>query len=175
MADLVNIKGLSELDQFLSSVAPKVERNLMRGALRAGAKVVLQDARGRIHQVSGELANGMRIGTKAKGSKVFAYVRFKGRHAFIARFVEFGTRPHYLTGKAGKTANRLQKKGYLSIGGMIIGGSIKHPGARPKPFLRPALDAQASNATIAVGNYLKAKLESKHGLDTSYIKIEGDE
>jgi hypothetical protein len=41
--------------------------------------------------------------------------------------------------------------------------------------MRPALDAQASAAVVAAAEYMKDRLATKHGLDTSDVVIEGDE
>ena len=57
----------------------------------------------------------------------------------------------------------------------VFSKKIEHPGARAKPFMRPALDAQATNAVIAAAEYMKKRLSDKHSLDTSHIMIDGDE
>jgi hypothetical protein len=49
---------------------------------------------------------------------------------------------------------------------------VQHPGFQPKPFLRPALDAKAAEATVAAGNYIKYRLATKNGLDTSDVSVE---
>ena len=41
--------------------------------------------------------------------------------------------------------------------------------------MRPALDSQATRAVVAAGEYIKRRLATKHGLDTSGVMIEGDE
>ena len=160
----VNVKGLSELQKFLDQVPAKIERNVMRGALRAGMKVVLPVAKGNIHSVSGDLAAGLRIGTRSRGGVVSSYIRTKGRHGFVAHWVEFGTAAHGILGKFG---------GSMFFGG-IFTKSVDHPGARPHPFMRPALDSQAQPAVVAAAEYMKNRLATKEGLDTSAVLIEGD-
>jgi len=54
-------------------------------------------------------------------------------------------------------------------------GDGVHPGVMPKPFMRPALDAQSGAAVLAVGEYIKKRLATKNGLDTSEINIEVEE
>jgi len=162
----IHVKGLADLQRFLDQLTPKIEKNILRGALRAGAKVVLPDAQRRIHNVSGELAKGLKIGTRTKGNTVYSSVKVKGRHAFVGYFLEFtGAAPHLIKPRKAKS---------LFIAG-LFGQVVDHPGFKPRPFMRPALDAQAQNAVVAVGNYIKDRLATKQGLDTSHITIEGDE
>ena len=161
-----HVKGLSELQKLLDTLPAKLEANVMRGALRAGAKPILEEAKRNVPVESGTLRDGLKIGTKSRNGTVSASVKVSGRHAFIAPWIEFGTRAHVITGRDG---------GSLFFGGGTFVKSVQHPGARARPFLRPALDSQSNAAVVAVGEYIKKRLSSKHGLDTSEILIEGDE
>lgn len=164
MPDLENVKGLAELQGFLDTLPVKVEKNILRGALRAGMRVVQPVARANVHSVSGELARGLKISTSARGGRVMARLRATGKHAHIAKWVEFGTAAHAITAKIA---------GMLSFGGLFR-RSIQHPGARPKPFMRPALEAQAGSAVVAAGEYMKRRL-TKQGLDASDISVGADQ
>lgn len=162
MSDDVHVKGLSELQAFLDQLPVKLEKNVMRGALRAGAVVIADAARVSVHKVSGATAKSIKVGTKVKGGRVIAYVRAK---SFKARYLEYGTRPHFIAARNAEA---------LSIGGILRTG-VEHPGARPFPFMRPALDTRTRQAMVAVGEYIKNRLATKHGLDTAGIAIDGDE
>lgn len=162
MSDEVRVKGLPELQAFLNQLPVKIERNVMRGAMRAAAGAVLPVARANIRNRSGQLAKDMKIGTRARGGTVYAILRSP---TFYAKMVEFGTRSHTIT-----AANRAS----LSIGGMFF-QSVHHPGAKKGAYLRPALDSQAGAALVAAGEYVKARLADKHGIDTSDVMIKGDE
>lgn len=165
MATDVHVTGLAELNAFLQALPAKVERNILRGAMRAGMNQVKPSAVAGVHSISGLLAAGLKVGTRAKGGTVYATLKATGKHAYVARWVEYGTARHTITAK--------DRKG-LSFSGVFF-QSVQHPGARPKPFLRPALDRNASAAVVAAAEYMKARLETKHGLDTAHIVIEGDE
>jgi HK97 gp10 family phage protein len=165
MASETHVKGLAELQKFLDQLAPKIERNVMRGALRSGMNTVKPVAQRNVHSVSGELAKGLKVGTRARGGTVKASLKATGKHRSIAHLVEFGTAAHSITAK--------NRKG-LSFGGLFF-QSVEHPGAKPRPFMRPALDGQAQNAVIAAAEYMKKRLATKEGLDTSHVTIEGDE
>lgn len=160
MRDEVHVKGLADLQKFLDTLTPRLEKNVMRSALRAGAKVIQAQAIANVPVKSGELRKSIKITTRARGGRITASVRTK---LFYGRFVEFGTAAH----------NIAAKRGWLSFGG-IFARSVQHPGAKPHPFLRPALDAMASAAVVAVGEQVKKRL-TKEGLDVADVLVEGDE
>lgn len=102
---------------------------------------VLKDARRRCPRRDGLLAKS--LGKKLKkykrsGSAVvlvgprkgFKDIQTGADPVNYAHLVEFGTGPH-----------RIPDPGTgLKIGPIVIRGTVDHPGARPQPFLRPALD-----------------------------------
>lgn len=165
MAD-IHVKGLSDLQKFLDTLAPRVEQNIMRGALRAGAKPILEAAkssapvgepsepnRKRYKLYAGALRDSIRISGRIdkRNGKVTASVKAGGKtksgaDVFYAHMVEFGTKPHVI-------------------------GDGTHPGVQAKPFMRPALDSQSGAAVVAVGEYIKKRLATKNGLDTADIEI----
>lgn len=165
MAEDTNVRGLSELQKFLDTLSPKVERNIMRGALRAGVNVIKPVAQSNINSRSGLLAAGLKVKTKGRWGTVIARLVATGKHAFIARWIEYGTSSHVIEAMRGKM---------LYFAGRFF-QSVLHPGSSPKPFMRPAMDSQATAAVIAVGEYVKNRLATKEGLDTSHIAIEGDD
>lgn len=184
LRDFRHIKGLSALQKFLDTLPAKVERNIMRGALRAAANVTRDQARNNIRSQSGELAAGLKVSTRARGGTVTASVRATGPHDYIAKFVEFGTKPHLISvameerGVNRRTGNALSmttvNRRVLAIGGTFIGPTVKHPGAAPHPFMRPAADQTSVSGARAAAEYTKRRLATKHGLDTSGVDI-GDE
>ena len=190
----IHIKGLAELQKFMEQLPAKLEANVMRGALRAGAQVIRAAAMTNVHKVSGALAMTIRVGARIdrKGGKVTAYVRAGDKQGiFYANMVEFGTKAHFISvqesekpinirqsirqGRVIRASMTTVNRNVLKIGNKFVGPTVWHPGAKPHPFMRPALDSQASNAVNAAAEYIRRRLETKHGLDTSHIKLEGDE
>ena len=172
MSTNIHIKGFDKIAKAISEFPAKVEANITRGMLRAGAKPMLEAAKqnvpvgepneknrrlyggyvgalrdslrisGRINALKGNVTVSVKAGGKNKKT---------GADTFYAHMVEFGTRPHSVS-KKGK-------------------GDPTHPGTSPRPFMRPAFDSQAHNAIIAAGEYAKKRLATKHGLDTADIEI----
>ena len=163
MAD-VKVKGLADLNKFLQQLPAKVEQSVLRGALRAGANVVMAEAKANVPVDSGQLRDGLKISTSSRRGRVTAKVKATGKHAFIAPWLEYGTAAHKITAKKGKG---------LFFGGLFVKG-VQHPGSRPKPFMRPALDGRAQDAVVAAAQYMKRRLATKNGLDTSSVEIEAE-
>ena len=159
MSNERNISGGRELDAFLQTLAVKVEKNIMRSALRAGANVFKDEAKANVPVDLGDLRRSIRVTTGAKGGQVTASVKAGNKKAFYWRFVEFGTAAHKIAPKNGRA---------LAIGGKVV-RAVNHPGARAKPFLRPALDAKAEMALRAIGVQIRARL-TKEGINTPAIE-----
>lgn len=181
MANTVEIKGLKELDAVLKSLPQKIEQNVMRGALRAGQKVMLDAVREKLRSngsvKSGALANSLRIRFDRKSRKrgwLNSKVVVGNKDAYYAHMVEFGTAAHFIriredakpnrqtrhgTKKYSyKTINKMVKRGSLVIGKSFVGESVSHPGARPKPFMRPAFDESQQAALEAFAEYVRKRL-----------------
>lgn len=182
MASTVQVKGLAELERFLDQLAPKLQNNVARGGLRAGAAVIAEEAKAncpegpastrgmeRYGDYPGALRDSIRTGSRMQSGRPVGYVKaggkVKGASAFYAHIVEYGAAAHGIGRKYGGLKA-------VAFGGMVR-NSVWHPGMQPKPFLRPAFDAKAQEAVIAVGNYIKARLES-NSLDVADIDIEGE-
>ena len=188
----IHVKGLQDLHKLLQMLPAKIEANVLRGALYAGAKVIRDEAKqlapvapptGKNRRLykgyAGALRDSIRAGAMVdrKAGKVYAYVRAgshgktrkgKGADAYYARWVEYGTAAHVIRARAGgpsaSVLNRRMKRGSLRIGDAYVGASVMHPGARPRPFLRPALDSKAREAVVAAAVYMRKRLATKHGL-----------
>lgn len=185
MAD-VQVKGLAELQRALDELPAKIEANIMRGAMRAGAKVLAKGAKANVAAIrdTGLLQDDIRYGAQldSKAGQVYGYVRAGGHGgAFYAHMVEKGTAAHFIRVKQEArptrmtrrgvkaysigTINKMVKRGSLTIGGSFVGASVSHPGAKKKPFLRPALDMHATAAVEAMREYIRQRLATKHGID----------
>lgn len=156
----VQITGLPELQRFLDQLPAKLEANIVRSALRQGANVLRDEAKQNVPVQSGALRNSLKVSTRLRQGVASASVRTK---VFYARWIEYGTKAHAIAAKDGA----------LSFGGLFA-KSVHHPGVHARPFLRPALDARAQDAVIAVAEQIKKRL-TKEGLNASHVMVEGDE
>jgi HK97 gp10 family phage protein len=151
MADQ-SIIGGHELDAFLQQVSVKVEKNILRAALRAGANEFKEDARQQVPVDEGDLRRSIRVSTRAKKGTVYAYLKAGGRKAPHAHLVEFGTAAHKIMAKKGSA---------LVVNGKAV-RDVDHPGAKAKPFMRPSFDTGAQSALVAVGEKIRERLTKEN-------------
>ena len=148
MANELHVSGLSELDKLLKELPAKIEGNIMRGAMRAGAKVFADRAKQMVPVKSGQLRDSIKVSTRSKRGRVSATVRAGGKKAFYAHMVEFGTARHFI---------KPRKRKSLFFAGLAR-EVVDHPGASPKPFMRPALDGGQVEAVNAAADYIRKRL-----------------
>lgn len=148
MVSELHVSGLSELDKLLKELPAKVERNILRGAMRAGAKVFADRAKELVPVKSGQLRDSIKVSTRSRRGRVSATVRAGGNKVFYAHMVEFGTARHFI---------KPRKRKSLFFAGLAR-EVVDHPGASPKPFMRPALDGGQAEAVNAAADYIRKRL-----------------
>lgn len=170
-------KGGDQVRRFIAQLPDKLEKTVLRGAARAAGKVVAEEAKAR--SVSDEVSDAISVVTKAQPGLVVAKVQVKGPGAYKAPWLEYGTDPHFITvddsqrqGMSASRINKLGKAGTLVINGEAVGTTVFHPGARPHPFLRPALDTKEAEAIAAAQSYINARV-SRSGV-TGSAEEEGE-
>lgn len=145
---------------MLSTLPAKIEKNIMRTALRAGANVIKVEAKKNVPIQSGDLKKSIKVSTNAKRGRVSASIKAGDKKAWYYLMVEFGTLAHAIQAKKGKTLKFVARDGKH-----ISTKSVMHSGAISKPYMRPALDNKASEAIEAVGWQISRRL-TKEGLET---------
>lgn len=169
------VVGGRELDDLLKTLPANVEKNIMRGALRAGAAVVLPEVKQRIPIDSGQLRASARITSRYKKGDVTASVKVGNFVAWYAHLVEFGTRPHVIkvddrdravNRRTGRLVTISTVNRHLRLGRVLVGPSVQHPGTSAHPFMRPAIDATFNQAVAAVTKRIRERL-NKRGLFTT--------
>lgn len=151
-----SIVGGRELDRLLQTLPVKMERNILRGALRSGAVVIRDEIKQRAPVDSGALRDSIRITTRYRKGTVSASAKVGSREAWYAHLVEFGTRPHVILPR--------RQGGALQFGGVQT-RLVDHPGTTGRPFVRPAGDVATPEALQAVTKYVRKRL-TRAGLDT---------
>lgn len=135
------------LDQ-LDKLPAKFEANLVRGALRAAAKPILDDARSRVPVKTGALRDSLRISSaiKKRAGEISASVKAgggKGR-VYYAHMVESGVAQHIIEGP-------------VAIGGRVF-KNVPHPGFVGRGFMRAAFDNAGQASIDAYGAYIRKNL-----------------
>jgi len=164
------LPGAAELDRLLQTLPVKVEKNILRAALRAGAAVFLTEVKNNIPMVSGDLRKSARITTRLAKGQATASVKVGNKKVFYANMVEFGTRPHVISvtdvdrginRRTGRQVSITTINRSLRLGGTLIGPSVNHPGSKPHPYARPAADAAFAPAVAAVTAKIRERLTAE--------------
>ena len=170
MANEFRVQGLKELHTMLQQLPVRIEKNIMRGAIRAGANVYRDSARQAAPVDDGILKRSIKTGsTNVKKGRVVVTV---GTDLYYARMVEFGTASFYTgtgrsvkkpykipkTSKSGKITKRLKKA--IKFNGVIV-NNVTHPGIRPQPFMRKAFDGASDQAVATFAQYVSTRLAAE--------------
>lgn len=149
------IQGAAELAKALQDLPVKLEKNVLRGALRAGGKVFEAEAKRRVPVRSGKLRDSIRVSSRIRGGTIVTSVKAGGgkNKVFYAHLVEKGTAPHVIIAGGGSFTGKV-----LAAGARILGFKVDHPGSAPRPFMRPAFDTQIEPALEAVRAYIEKRL-----------------
>lgn len=150
------LKGGAELQKLLDQLPAKMEANIVRAGMRAGANVLKEAIQEGAPVHLGDLKESVRVSTRLNKGAVSVKVKIGNKKAWYAGLVEFGTKPHEIVAGDGNS---------LFIRG-IFKKSVQHPGARAHPFIRPALDANGQKAMGTMMDYMRNRLKTKHGLET---------
>ena len=147
MAELENVKGLKELRAALLELPKGIARNVLRGAVSAGAAVVRVEAKANAPQFTGTVAAGHPPPGTLKKAIYQKQIREKSNDKQQTFFV--GVRQ-------GKHA-RQSKKGLLDAfyGRFIEFGTSK---MSAKPFMRPAFESKKDAAVQAIKAYLEKRI-----------------
>ena len=173
-------RGRSEVKRFMAQLPAELTRKVLRGAARAGATVVLEEAKDRV--TSEEVRNGLVMKARSEGSHIVVKISVKpGWARSLGTWLEWGTDPHVISiaddrDRQGMTIgriNKVQKAGTLVIGGSPVGQVVHHPGARPHPFLRVSLDLKERAAIAAAQSYINSRVRPSGIVGTS--ELEGDD
>ncbi len=140
----VTITGLDEVLAELERRGANVQRELT-AALQDGGDVIADDARANAAAVSTRVAQAITVTveeTKPDTARVAVHVDKKA--AYLARWIEFGTRAHEI---------KPDRRRALLFGGRYA-GKVRHPGTAARPIMRPAFDGKKGAAKEAVRDTL---------------------
>lgn len=178
-----HISGLKELQEALKLLPQNIARNVLRGAVSAGAALVRDEAKRKApvytgtpamgHPPAGTLKRAIYIKRIAERSSQFKQVFFvgvrrgkkyqkQGKHgtlsqdAYYASWVEYG---HYYAppGKHGFGTRRRAMNAVAFNGGGISGARF----IAPNPYMRPAWDSQKRSAVQRIKDYLSARIPAE--------------
>lgn len=172
MAELVHIKGFAELKRAMQALPKNIQRNVLRGSVNAGARLVRDQARLNApvmpvalpgHQPPGTLKRSIVtafIPEKSNAQQATYYVTVrqgkkyrgqgkrqdKSQDAFYGAWVELGH--HYVAPKPSGTNWAPHRRQQHTTGVFVP----------PHPFLRPAYEAKKLQSVQAMREYMLQRL-----------------
>ena len=155
----IQITGLSELDKRLREMPDKLARNVMRGAVRAGAAVIQKEAKARV-----PVAKKAHL-LKSYKSKLWKHYRA----AKYGTWIQPGNIKRNIKVSPAKKAPRgtIEYHVYISDKNkntyywkFLEFGTSK---MAAKPFMRPAFEAQKEAATVAIREYMAKRIDKELG------------
>jgi HK97 gp10 family phage protein len=126
-------------------------RGALAASIRSGSRVVMG---GRVVVTDDDEPQNWRKNVILRGDAAIGYVRAGGKSGrvksdtYYARWVEFGTAPHHNYKRA--------KRGKPPMGAMA--NRKMHPGGKPKPFMRPAMDASSDDVLRIMRDYCSKRM-----------------
>lgn len=166
------LRNLEELPALLV-------KRVLPGAARAGAQVIAAEAKGLLGGKRADggggnkvlIADAVKVRARKRSGLIVARVMLDGPGAYVGRWLEYGTDPHFISVdpglRDGMTARRINKRvkggdaalhATLMINGKPVGTTVHHPGAAAHPFLRPALDTKEAEAKAAAQAYIQSRI-----------------
>ena len=166
--DDVSISGLDELQKQLEEFPTKIEKNIMRGAIRAGLKPIMEQAKELCPpDKSGALRKSIRIKFRNR-SQQYGWIRgvitAGNFDAWYAHIIEFGSGSFYEgTGTKSKRAPyEIKPRGAKSLFfAGLMREQIIHPGVHPVGFMRKAVDQKTAEGLDAFKEYVASRIQKE--------------
>lgn len=169
------LKGREGMQRRRNEVPDKI-RKILRGAARAGATVIADDAKQRV--ASDAVREGVIIGrSKEVDERITVKIAVKeGWARSLGTWLEYGTSAHFISvdpnfaeGRTAARVNKLDtdaaKEGRsgpgatLVINGKPVGATVFHPGTSAEPWLRTARDVKARDAIQTAQEYITTRVK----------------
>jgi HK97 gp10 family phage protein len=153
--EFAHVSGLRELRETLRQLPKAIETNVLRGAVRAGANVIAEEARRRVPVRTGQLKASIRVSTRVSNGCVMCFVKAGSRYTVF---------------KIGKKAKRT-KDSYRT--NRADGGVDYHAShyafwvefgtskMASRPFMRPAFESQKDAAVTAMVDYMRQRIPNE--------------
>lgn len=164
---MVTTRGRAEVNRYFAELPGKID-GVLRGAARAGGKVLSDEVK--LLTPSDEVRENVRTRTRKDGDRIVVTVDVKpGFARAIGIWLEWGTSPHFISvddsqrngmsvDRINERANERDSSHSLVIGGNFVGATVFHPGSRPVPAFRPALDTRRDDAVAAAQSYINSRV-----------------
>jgi HK97 gp10 family phage protein len=147
MPEIKNVSGLKELQAAMKELPANIARNVLRGAVNAGATVIREEAKARAPKFEGKVAKGQPPAGTLKRALYQKQIREKSS-AVLQTF--------YVGVRQGRSAKKTKKGSIDAWYARFVEFGTSKMAARP--FMRPAFEAKKEAAVQAIKNYLEKRI-----------------
>lgn len=172
MVATAQINGFREANRNLNKLRERVAKNGTDRALKKAASPIRRKMRQKAKKgKTGNLRKGIKIVIQKEGSTRVAVVGAFAP-AFHAHLIEYGSEPHDIELKRKQAFKSVVDAGAdlgFAAEDVFFSGTIKHPGSRAQPFIRPAYDEEKDNSIKIYGEVLGDFIEAEADKITSRI------
>ncbi len=172
-------RGGAAVRRYIAQLPAELERTVLRGAARAGGKVLVDGAKER--SISSDVDDAIVMKRKSEPGRITVTITVeKGWARSVANWLEYGTDAHFISvakeDRGGKSVARINStdKRSMIIGGKFVGDTVFHPGAKPHPFLRTTLDIDGPKAVAEAQKFINAHV-TRSGIIASTEPEDNDE
>ncbi len=130
-------------------------RSTARTAVRAGAKVIQAQAEKNAEAIATRPAKHTQIKISQRTAGRIEAMIGPSKKKWFYRYFEMGVSRHEISGSP------LVFEGDQ---GLVVIGSVQHPGIAARPWLRPAFDATQTSAPRAVEETLRKAIETRRAI-----------
>lgn len=143
-------RGVQSLQGRLHSLPDRLQRQIMRGGLRIGGRIILTGSRAEAPIKTSTLfrSGRLRIRSRLRGSVWEASIRFGGPKAFYANIIEGGAKPHRIVAAPGSA---------LKIG-PVARAEVMHPGIAARHFMAKARERVGPEAERAFTTFVEGRI-----------------
>lgn len=142
------LQGARRLKRQLDVIAQEFERAGLQKATLEAATIVGWQVSTNAAAISPDLARAVKIGPAPSRRRNGAAAGIAVNHPLWA-IIEFGTKAHVIN---------VKERRVLSGDGQVYGTRVSHPGARARPYIRPAFDARKDEALAAIARASRRQL-----------------
>ncbi len=142
----VKVNGMEELLKSLKKLPGNLQKNVLSGAIRAGAKLIADEARQNVPKDSEHLKKSILVRKRRSKNKDVLYFTVAPVTSVIHQFQDISGEKHYNYGnivEEGRSAFSIEH------------GSSKMPA---QPYMRPAFESKGKEAINATRKYMEKRL-----------------
>jgi HK97 gp10 family phage protein len=175
--DLVTFEmdGFAQLEKALKALPDRVGKRVLNNSLRAGARIIRDEARRLAPFKSGRLKKMLDVTTLKpirnsfftvlvgpKANAGWPYINDR-KNSGVWRWLEFGTGVFSPKGRFQNAQDKRGRRHLTTIGGKlpkaVMGGQLR--GIKPRPYLRPAFFVKKNVALTVIQDKMLAGIEKE--------------